>query len=1219
MKSLRLLVLVIALLPEWLGAVLVPEGTPLSLGSYETSSNGGTLVTIDTNPVTGEYVACVAVTNTDAIIFECFRRSADDAPLSQFGDFFENASSSDAVFTSFDVILNDAGQSFLIIQVQVNFVEQHLIFGFAQDGSTLFPVITLPSGDAANLALLPGGFALALSTAGNNNEVRVYSDSGQLQTVIPLTAANRDRVSVGTNRSGDILAAWVEDEFILEAQAYRPDGIPQSDVLQVYQAQPVSGFLPSLSIPQIEAINGNVAVIAWADAIFGINATQRATLQFTGSLLDSPAPLYGGAQDTIQIDSAPRIGARGIGDDYTAVSVKTDILPRIRGNLNFTLAGQLALEGDLEPEVLFLEPSSGLLSSTFIVGEAESYDIGMLANGDILLARLFPSPTPRGGEEMFDLTVTRLFQPAVFQATGDTVIEGNPAGGQGPLAAPQVVLVNPHPTGEAVSVSYFTRDNTASEGFDYQFTSGELTFPDASVSSQTVSIPIQPDDVIELDETFTFNLESSNNAVIRNGGAVATITIENDDQTPDIDVDCEPQPGPCKMIEEPLPNQTTNLVFMATMLEPIGIDIAFDYSTVDGTATAGEDYLTTEGSVTIPAGVTQATFTIPILGDDQTEDTEIFSVTLSADPDVSLPQTVFDVAIADDTLCFIEIQPVGHDLPLDGGMRSFSVTTPDECAWTAMANVPWVTLDGQSTAGTGNATLNYTVDARNDQSAPPRFAEIAVSTNLETQLHFVEQEGDAAFCGFVATPDILNFSQTGGDASAAIATPHPDQCAWEAFSDIPWLTIQSPTVPTLGNGALNISVAPNTAEPNVETPTRMTQLDAPFSLQVIQQGCTFDLASPNADVQADGDDSVIIDVLTSGGLNGSCPWTAVANAPWILVLEGSSVTGDGQVTLDVLPNPSVLPRVGTVQVADEIFMVNQDGQPCEYDLEPDMIEVCPDGDLTLLEITATAGCSWTLMPDANWLDITVNQNGVGNEFAELIIDPNLAEQGRISDIQLLSLEEMTLQATTTINQLPFLVFAEFDGTRPTDWIYSPDANWLTTDGQLMGNLLGSGNGQAIDQSINGACSDCKIETTATVSTASSGSFDTLTLVGWYRDQNNFVGLSMDEFANVWRLTEVVGGVPFTAEVPVAQILPNQSYDLTLQFDGSTFSATVDDELLLQLPRQSSSPIGFAGFMVNDNNATFSELRVTGISKDLEFLFIDSFETVADVGFSVCTQ
>src|SRR6266436_5905093 len=63
------------------------------------------------------------------------------------------------------------------------------------------------------------------------------------------------------------------------------------------------------------------------------------------------------------------------------------------------------------------------------------------------------------------------------------------------------VVVTRTPATGVSTVDYSTADGTATAGFDYQFTSGTLTFNDGE-SFQIITIPIIDDNIPELTETF---------------------------------------------------------------------------------------------------------------------------------------------------------------------------------------------------------------------------------------------------------------------------------------------------------------------------------------------------------------------------------------------------------------------------------------------------------------------------------------------------------------------------------------------------------------------------------------------------------------------------------------------------------------------------------------------------------------------------------------------
>ena len=77
---------------------------------------------------------------------------------------------------------------------------------------------------------------------------------------------------------------------------------------------------------------------------------------------------------------------------------------------------------------------------------------------------------------------------------------------------------------------------------------------------------------------------------------------------------------------------TQNMNFTVTRTGDTSAGITTSYQTVDGTAQAGADYVALSGLVTIPAGSTSATISVPILGNTIPAPTKTFTVNLTGSP-----------------------------------------------------------------------------------------------------------------------------------------------------------------------------------------------------------------------------------------------------------------------------------------------------------------------------------------------------------------------------------------------------------------------------------------------------------------------------------------------------------------------------------------------------------------------------------------------------------
>jgi uncharacterized repeat protein (TIGR01451 family) len=74
---------------------------------------------------------------------------------------------------------------------------------------------------------------------------------------------------------------------------------------------------------------------------------------------------------------------------------------------------------------------------------------------------------------------------------------------------------------------------------------------------------------------------------------------------------------------------TMNMIFVVTLAAPSAQTITVNYATSDGSATAGSDYIATNGTVTFAPGITSATIAVAVIGDTVIETNETFFVNLS--------------------------------------------------------------------------------------------------------------------------------------------------------------------------------------------------------------------------------------------------------------------------------------------------------------------------------------------------------------------------------------------------------------------------------------------------------------------------------------------------------------------------------------------------------------------------------------------------------------
>ncbi len=172
---------------------------------------------------------------------------------------------------------------------------------------------------------------------------------------------------------------------------------------------------------------------------------------------------------------------------------------------------------------------------------------------------------------------------------------------------------------EDIRIEYATEDGTAMAGKDYAAKSGTLLIP-AGNTSGSVEITLKEDAIYEGSETITVTLTVPSGAGVTLGLSSATVLIGDNEGIPLVSFD------PATITR----NENAGTATLTAKLSGVSkTDTTMQYTTLDGTAKAGTDYVLKAGTLTIPAGSTTGTVGIAILDDSVYENGEDFSVVLS--------------------------------------------------------------------------------------------------------------------------------------------------------------------------------------------------------------------------------------------------------------------------------------------------------------------------------------------------------------------------------------------------------------------------------------------------------------------------------------------------------------------------------------------------------------------------------------------------------------
>jgi hypothetical protein len=113
------------------------------------------------------------------------------------------------------------------------------------------------------------------------------------------------------------------------------------------------------------------------------------------------------------------------------------------------------------------------------------------------------------------------------------------------------------------------------------------------------------------------------------------------------------------------------------------------------------------------------------------------------------------------TACSYTVSPTTDSAPAGGEAASVTVTAPAGCGWTAISNVPWIGVTSTPN-GSGNGTVNYTVDPHTGTSARTGTLSVAGQTVTVTQQAAVAGTAGVISISFVDSGTSMGAGETAG-------------------------------------------------------------------------------------------------------------------------------------------------------------------------------------------------------------------------------------------------------------------------------------------------------------------------------------------------------------------------------------------------------------------------------------------------------------------------
>ena len=605
-------------------------------------------------------------------------------------------------------------------------------------------------------------------------------------------------------------------------------------------------------------------------------------------------------------------GVRILDDDALTVSVVADAETMSEGGdatftvtvaggtstapveVSYTVGGTATAGDDYTAPSGSLTIGAGQTSGTITIPTLTD---SVLDGGETVIVTLTAASTAKGAATAdtgaAETKIADTGTVTVSVAAGDAVTEGSSATFTVSLSGAVSV---------PVTVNWATSDGTAASGDDYTaVTAGTVTFPADSTDAQTLTVTTLGDALAEDEETFTVTLTAPQSGLpsgVSLGAATATGRIADDNAlTVTITRDAE-------TVAEGSDATFTVALSGGTGAEPV--EVSYE---VGGTATAGDDYTAPSGSLTIGAGQTSGTITIPTLTDPVLDGGETVVVTLTGASTAKGAVTADTATAAETTIQdtgTVTVSVTAGDAVTEGSSATFTVSLSG--AVSVPVTVNWATSDGTATAGEDYNTASGTVSF-------PANSTVAQSITVTTLGDPVAEDEETFTATLTAPQSGLPSGVSLGTATATGRIADDDALTVSVVAD-------AETVSEGGDAAFTVTVAGGTSTAPVEvsytvggTATAGDDYTAPSGSLTIGAGQTSGtITIPTlTDSVLDGGETVIVTLTAASTAKGAATSdtgaaeTTIADAGTVTVsvAAGDAATEGSSATFTVLLSGAV--------------------------------------------------------------------------------------------------------------------------------------------------------------------------------------------------------------------------------------------------------------------------------------------------------------------------
>ena len=239
------------------------------------------------------------------------------------------------------------------------------------------------------------------------------------------------------------------------------------------------------------------------------------------------------------------------------------------------------------------------------------------------------------------------------------------------------------------------------------------------------------------------------------------------------------------------------------------------------------------------------------------------------------------------------LSPSSATANLGGSTGTISITLDAGVAWSAVSNASWVTVSPAS--GTSSGMVTYTVAPYGGVTTRTTSLTIAGKTFSVTQtgtdVNITPKSAEKAY-----SSDIIQVSAT------ALSTT-----TWNVTPNVSWVSVVDPGN-KFGDSTITLAVGTN---PSFLERTGTVSIGSATFL-ITQAG------TPNPILDINPKQATADPLGAYGNIavlaTPDAPWSAQSMSPWIVVSQGASGAGNGNIQYVASANPNLIPRTGTIRV-----------------------------------------------------------------------------------------------------------------------------------------------------------------------------------------------------------------------------------------------------------------------------------------------------------------